>query len=427
MLKLDGATGAVLWSSGYANPFGLDESAHALAVDDLGNAFITGRGHVLMHRMQILTAKFAAEDGRMMWMVTRGDEQFWDDTSWDIVLPADGHPVITGTYATSDTTADFYTAQLDSADGSTRWEQRVPGAVIEEAEAGWLRILPGGDLVMCNRTHDGSDGIDIVLHRYRASDGAVVWSTTWGSAPGVDDDPRGLILSSAGEPVVFGRRAQDALALKFDPATGQLLWQADFDGPAQGEDEFSCAMTDPEGRLLLAGVTAHETTRLDALLTELDPVSGEVVWFTNWDGGNALDDEARDLTANVQGQVFLTGTGFAPDTAADLLTIAFQDIGTTSTPAAPASQLQLSAYPNPFNPRVRLSFEMPAGGDAVLSILDARGRRVALLHSGPVPSGNFVGYWNGRDEAGRPLGAGRYLAHLQYAGTSVSRKLLLLK
>lgn len=183
MVKLDGATGEVLWSSGYANPFGLSESAHALAVDAEGNAFITGRGHVLLYRMDILTAKFAAEDGRMMWMATRGAEGPWDDTTWDIALAADGHALVTGRFATSDTTADFYTAKLDSADGTALWERRLPGAVIEEAEAGWLDILPGGDVVVCNRTWSDSTALDVVLQRYDGNDGAVVWTRRWARNP----------------------------------------------------------------------------------------------------------------------------------------------------------------------------------------------------------------------------------------------------
>lgn len=423
MVKLDGATGEVLWSSGYANPFGLSESAHALAVDAEGNAFITGRGHVLLYRMDILTAKFAAADGRLMWLATRGAAGQWDDTAWDLELAADGHPLVTGRLATSDTTADFYTAKLDSADGGAIWERRLPGAVIEEREAGWLEILPDGDVVVCNRTAGEATGLDVVLHRYDGVDGTVVWTQRWGSAPGRDDDPLGMVLIADGDPLVFGASGDAGLLARFDAATGQPLW--DRTAPAlEGAGELRAAQANASGEVLAAGATADGP---DAMLLVVDAADGAVRDAAVFDAGEGLAELGADLAADDGGRIFLTGTAATSTTAEDLLTLAYR-LGTrTAVSNPPPPAVRLEAWPNPFNPAVDLRFQASRSGDVRLDVFDSRGRRVRTLLEGYRGAGPVRVRWDGRDAGGRPLPAGIYHARLAVGDERAVRKLVLAK
>jgi len=84
---------------------------------------------------------------------------------------------------------------------------------------------------------------------------------------------------------------------------------------------------------------------------------------------------------------------------------------TDTAPEAPA--LVLSAAPNPFNPRVELQWSQPTAGTVDLTIYDARGRQVRRLLVGDqqTESGRVV--WDGRDDAGRSVSGGIYLARLQ--------------
>jgi photosystem II stability/assembly factor-like uncharacterized protein len=85
------------------------------------------------------------------------------------------------------------------------------------------------------------------------------------------------------------------------------------------------------------------------------------------------------------------------------------------------------AVPNPFNPRTRLSWEMPADGPVWLTVHDVRGRLVRELIAGAVwPRGRQAREWDGRDDAGRALAAGVYLVRVRTAaGTATGRALLL--
>ncbi|MBD3220891.1 T9SS type A sorting domain-containing protein, partial [bacterium] len=93
----------------------------------------------------------------------------------------------------------------------------------------------------------------------------------------------------------------------------------------------------------------------------------------------------------------------------------------------PAAVAHLGAAPNPFNPVTQLSFELLEAQLVSLTILDARGRQVAVLARGERPAGRHTATWNGRDQRGRPVPAGIYFARLDSEGGQTIRKLALIK
>ncbi|MBK8164840.1 MAG: dienelactone hydrolase family protein [bacterium] len=95
--------------------------------------------------------------------------------------------------------------------------------------------------------------------------------------------------------------------------------------------------------------------------------------------------------------------------------------------AAPRTGWRLHAAPNPFNPAVVVTLELDAAGPAELAIFDARGRRVRVLADGPLEAGSHAWRWDGRDEAGRAVPGGCYLARVQGAGGGATGKLVLLR
>ena len=103
-------------------------------------------------------------------------------------------------------------------------------------------------------------------------------------------------------------------------------------------------------------------------------------------------------------------------------------VATPAGPAQPSAALSLApAFPNPFNPSTTLSFALPLPGAAELSILDVNGRRVRTLLAAVQPAGPQTRHWDGRDDAGRPLASGLYLARLAAHGETHVQRLLLLR
>jgi hypothetical protein len=92
----------------------------------------------------------------------------------------------------------------------------------------------------------------------------------------------------------------------------------------------------------------------------------------------------------------------------------------------PATSLR-GNLPNPFAGRTDLRFALSRSGPVRLNIYDAGGRCVRRLTAGPLPAGEHKLTWDGRGDAGEPLGSGVYFYELQAGGIRDQRKMLRIK
>jgi hypothetical protein len=79
---------------------------------------------------------------------------------------------------------------------------------------------------------------------------------------------------------------------------------------------------------------------------------------------------------------------------------------------APAAARLEPPFPNPFNPRVALAFELPvdqAGGAWRFTVHDLKGRLVSVLHDGPLNAGRHEFRWQGLSPTGEAVPSGIYL------------------
>ena len=97
------------------------------------------------------------------------------------------------------------------------------------------------------------------------------------------------------------------------------------------------------------------------------------------------------------------------------------DIASAGVPAL------LSAAPNPFNPRTRLSFELDRAGQLRIELYDLAGRRVATLLDEARPAGRVEVTWDGRDSSGRGVASGTYFARATTGGRTATAKLTLVR
>jgi hypothetical protein len=93
--------------------------------------------------------------------------------------------------------------------------------------------------------------------------------------------------------------------------------------------------------------------------------------------------------------------------------------GTDAVVPAPAARL--SAWPNPFNPKVTIEYALPDHVDSKLAIHDLKGRRLRSFTLRG--SGSLI--WDGRDSKGREVPSGVYFARL--GETAQPLKLVLLR
>lgn len=95
--------------------------------------------------------------------------------------------------------------------------------------------------------------------------------------------------------------------------------------------------------------------------------------------------------------------------------------------AAPSGFALTGNYPNPFNPSTHISFTLPSSGTAKLSIYDATGRTVRDLVSPALPAGAHEMVWDGRDDSGKAVSSGTYIARLKMGNFTASHRMTLMK
>jgi hypothetical protein len=95
-------------------------------------------------------------------------------------------------------------------------------------------------------------------------------------------------------------------------------------------------------------------------------------------------------------------------------------------PGGARTQL-MAAWPNPFNPRTTLVFEVATRSRVNLAIFDARGRLVNQLLDSVQSPGRHELQWDGRSDSGNPVSSGVYYARLLADGSADGLKLVLLK
>ncbi|MBK6909421.1 MAG: T9SS type A sorting domain-containing protein [bacterium] len=102
----------------------------------------------------------------------------------------------------------------------------------------------------------------------------------------------------------------------------------------------------------------------------------------------------------------------------------FRATGTSANdlPQLPRQFTLYQNYPNPFNPSTTIQFDLAKAGNVKLAVFDVTGRTVATLVDGAMSAGAHSVEFDGAN-----LTSGVYFARLEMGGTTMTRKMVLIK
>jgi hypothetical protein len=84
-------------------------------------------------------------------------------------------------------------------------------------------------------------------------------------------------------------------------------------------------------------------------------------------------------------------------------------------------------YPNPFNPRTWISYQLPEQGLVSITIYNVHGQLIDTLVDAEQPPGFYRVQWDGRGPGGAPAASGVYFCRLQSGFRVQTRKMILLR
>ena len=103
-------------------------------------------------------------------------------------------------------------------------------------------------------------------------------------------------------------------------------------------------------------------------------------------------------------------------------------VATHAPEESPALSTRLvQNFPNPFNPKTTLSFNVSEAGDVQLGIFDVQGRLVRLLMDQHVAAGPHAIEWDGNNAQGEKMSSGVYFSKLMTKDDVQTRKMVLIK
>lgn len=145
------------------------------------------------------------------------------------------------------------------------------------------------------------------------------------------------------------------------------------------------------------------------LLSQLGPTSGAAI---------DLEESAFDIGGNgFHAGLFLSGSVILSNVA-----------GMENQNDSPSAMTStLTTYPNPFNPRTRLVFELDHESTVNLEIFDIQGHNLGTITQGVYSQGVHSVMWNGTNSHGQSVPSGRYFARLKTDNALVTHSMTLVR
>ncbi len=254
------------------------------------------------------------------------------DVAKAIAIDNQGNVYVTGYSTELLLLTDIVTVKY-SPSGATLWTSSYGGLLYDEGDA--ITLDDTQFVYVAGFTNRLLNLLgDYVVIKYNAATGDTVWVRTYdGSAHGLDY-ATSLALDSQHNIYVTGSATMNGLVLgnidyvtlKYD-INGNLLWTADYDGPARSEDDAYKVKVDGLNNVIVTGYSKNGLLGTGDYATVKYNQNGAQLWAERYDGPGHGDDIAHDVAIDNANNVFVTGESQGSSSGLDYATIKYNSSG----------------------------------------------------------------------------------------------------
>ncbi len=333
--------GNTLWVARHPNLV----EANALALGPAGSVYVAGT-IIYENPTDYLAAVKYDSDGTQLWVAQYKPSDpsldYGKDVAYDIVVDGTDHIYVTG-YSREDGSLRYgcVTLKVDP-DGNNLWVRQYNGPANNSESGRVVSLGPTGNPYVAGVVRVSSNPgstTDIATIKYDPA-GNELWATEYDGPPGVGvggkaawDTAASVVTDEDGNVYVCGvaqipNENKNFLTLKYDTA-GNELWSAGYDGTEHEADEAVSLHVDGLGNVYVAGSIEVGREDWDFATVKYD-AEGNPLWVARYDGSTAgTDSRASDMTVDLHGNVYVTGTTQTPSTENDFTTIKYDPDGNT--------------------------------------------------------------------------------------------------
>jgi len=310
-IKYDNA-GNQLWVRRYDGAKANDW-AHAIALDGLGNVYVTGHSQGGATGDDYATIKYDSV-GKLLWVARYDGPARGQDQAWAITVDGSGNIYVTGWSYGGSASSDYATIKYDSA-GNPLWVARYDGPSSSYDQAWAIAVDASGNAYVtgCSDGRGTSPGYDVISTDYATvkydSVGNLLWVARYDGPAGSSDEAHAIALDVLGNAYVTGWSrgvvtSEDYATMKYDKA-GSQLWVRRYNGPGNGGDWARGIAVDGSGNAYVTGVSNGGASGYDYATIGYDS-AGNQLWDRRYDGTNA-NDWAHAIAVDGSGNVYVTG------------------------------------------------------------------------------------------------------------------------
>lgn len=405
---------------------GIDEG-DAIAVDNTGNVYVAGRSPGTGTDLDIVTVKYNST-GIEQWVRRFNGTSNLYDYPYAITLTPTGDVAVAGMTINAGTGSDFTVIKYNSA-GTLMWSRTYNNPSVNGGDfARSIVSDQSGNIIAVGYVDNGPvNKYDFLTVKYNP-DGVQQWYNFYNSTSGVTELAYDVALDNSGNVYVTGGgisavASEDSnfITVKYN-SSGALQWAQFYNGPASQVDVARSVFVDAQGNAYITGGSGSLAG--DDYATIKYSPAGVLMWVKRYNGPANGNDYTNSIAVDNLGNVFVTGRSLGIGCDYDFATIKytpFVGIEPGSNEIPGAYDLRQN-YPNPFNPETIISFDIPKDGNVSLNVYDINGRLTANLINGNLKAGTYNYNFNAEG-----LSSGIYFYTLTAGPYNNTKKMIVMK
>lgn len=317
-VKYSGVDGTKLWDHTYNAPASGNDLATSITVDNLNNVYVGGYVQTATASEDCVILKYSVDgpttEGAPLWVVT------WNGAANSVdriaaIAAGEGGIAVTGQSWKNGSPGDFDVVTLKyDYNGGKLWERIYSSAGAYSDTGRKVAIdLSGNVIITAAVTYNGS--LDIYTAKYSSASGATIWEKTYGN-PTYNDEPAGLVLDSAGNVYLTGYTFtasgnEDLLVLRYRATDGTKEWEKIYDSGSANADFGTDLLLDSAGNVIVTGnsVAGDGNHNIITLKIKNDSSNPALYWAASYDGPAGKNEESVGIGVGlgIDGEVIVGG------------------------------------------------------------------------------------------------------------------------